>query len=982
MEINKSGKPPDKAGKPEEPQLAGPMQASEANYRGLFENCVDAIFLTYPATGSVLASNPAACKLTGYSEQELLSMQREQLIDMTEPRLAAALTSAQSGEGRSDLTFIRKNGERFEARISSKLFTDEKGRELACSIVQDMTERKAEETALRQSAARFRLLFENAPLGIIQVDPRGTLTTANPKFAEISGYSPEEAVGLDPRKATLPEAGDRFEKFIEDFLAGKVDVFDLEERLLRKDGTTIWTRQHAKLVRDELGRPHSGVVIFEDITRRKQAESSLRQSEEKFRATFEHMPIGISQCTLDGRFMDANPKLLEILGYTKDELRRLTINDVTHPADAEETRVELRKMATGAATPYSMETRYVRKDRSIVWVHVTAALTSLSGETNYLVTTIEDISARKETEAEQKQSEASLRQSEEKFRATFEHVPLGISECTLDGRFMDANPKLLEILGYTKDELRQLTINDVTHPADADQTQAHLRNLAAGDENLYVMEKRYIRKDRSIVWVNVTAALTSIAGKPKYLVTTIEDISARKKTDADLKQVMENSYYQANHDMLTGLANRSAFNDRLQEALAYANRDEHMVALHLIDLDGFKSINDTLGHHIGDLLLKEVAKRIKSQIRATDLAARLGGDEFVVIQTHLSDPAAAGVLAGKLVEDIGRTYYLEGHEVQSGTSIGVAIYPNDSDDQRELIKQADLALYEAKHRGRFNYQFYREELGRVIRKAQQLEQELLRAMRDNEFCLHYQPQFDLKGGRITGVEALLRWRHPTRGVLAAGDFIGDLERMKLMHPIGEWVLQTACRQYKEWSEAGLTVPLSVNLSPTQLRDPRFLQTLNTILDETGLPASLLQLETHESVLWDLKFTKTLLEQIGNTGLHFALDDFGTDLTALSALNRFPLDAVKPSRGLMKELNTQKWEATVLAAIIDVAHNLKMTVCADGVETTDQLAAVKAQGCDSAQGYLLSEPLDAQEMTRIVKKEVLASGHAKAGLAAT
>jgi diguanylate cyclase (GGDEF)-like protein/PAS domain S-box-containing protein len=826
------------------------LQAREAKYRGLFENSLDAIVLTNPETGAILAANPAACKLSGYSEQELVSMHREQVIDMTDPRLEAALTSLRNtGEAIFDLTFIRKDGARFEARISSKLFTGENGEQLNCSIVHDTTERKEAEEALRQSEERFRMLFENAPLGIIQIDQDGTLTSANRKFAEISGYSPEEAIGLVPRDVTLPEERARVERSVAAFLTGRVDLFIPEERLLRKDGSTIWTRQTATLMHDKHGKPQGGIVAFEDITERKRAKEALRRSEEK-------------------------------------------------------------------------------------------------------------------------------------FRATFEHVPLGISECTIDGRFTDANPKLLEILGYTKDELLQLTINDVTHPADAEQTLYYLQNLAAGATNSYAMEKRYIRKDRSIVWVNVTASLTSIRGKPKYLVTTIEDITVRKETEAELQRVMEESYYQANHDMLTGLANRSAFNDRLNEALAYAKRDGHLVALHLIDLDGFKSINDTLGHHIGDLLLRDVAKRIRSQIRITDLAARMGGDEFVVIQTHLSEPPSAGILAGKMVEELGRTYMLENQEVHSGASIGVAIYPNDTEALGELIKRADLALYEAKHHGRFNYQFYREELGEVIRKKQQLEQELLRAMRENEFCLHYQPQFDLKGGRITGIEALLRWRHPTRGILAACDFIQDLERLKLMHPIGEWVLQTACRQYQEWGEAGLTVPLSVNLSPTQLRDPRFLQTLNRTLDETGLPASLLQLETHESVLWDLKFTKSLREKIENTGLHFALDDFGTDLTALSALNRLPLDAVKPSRGLVKELTSHKWEATVLAAIIAVAHNLKMTVCADGVETTDQLAAVQAQGCDSAQGYLLSEPLDAIEMTVLVKKEILASRHAKAGLAST
>jgi diguanylate cyclase (GGDEF)-like protein/PAS domain S-box-containing protein len=825
------------------------LRARETKYRGLYQNSPDAIFLTSPGKGAILAANPTACKLSGYPEQELVSLRREHVLDMTSPKLAAAMTIRhKTGEGRADVTFICKDGGRFEARISSKLYTDENGQQVACTVVHDITERKEAEEALRQSEERFRMLFENAPLGIIQIDQKGNLTSANRKFAEISGYSPQEAVGLTRRDVTVPEERAIVEKYTGDFLSGKIDVVNSEGRLLRKDESTTWVRQTAKLMRDKRGRPQSGMVVFEDITERKQAEEALRQSEEK-------------------------------------------------------------------------------------------------------------------------------------FRATFEHVPLGISECTVEGRFMDANPKLLDILGYTKDELLQLTVNDLTHPGDMEETLSNLQKMAAGEANSYVMEKRYIRKDRSIVWVNVTTSLTPILGKPKYMVATIEDITARKKTEAELKRAMEASYYQANHDTLTGLANRTAFNDRLKEALAYAKRDGHLVALHVIDLDGFKSINDTQGHHIGDLLLKDAAKRIRSQIRATDLAARMGGDEFVVIQTHLAEPAAAGVLAGKLVDELGRTYMLENQEVHSGTSIGIAIYPNDTEALGELIKQADLALYDAKHRGRFNFQFYREELGEVVRKAQQLEQELVRAWRENEFCLHYQPQFDLKSGRITGIEALLRWHHPTRGTLAAADFIYDLERLRLMRPMGEWVLQTACRQYKEWGDAGLAAPLTVNLSATQLRDPRFLQTLRRILDETGLPASLLQLETQEGVLWDPKFSKNLLEQIEDSGLHFALDDFGTDLTALSALNRFPLDAVKSSRGLVKGLPSHKWEATVLAAIIGVAHNQKMTVCANGVETTDQLAAVKEQGCDSAQGYLLSEPLDTKAMTRLVEKEIFASGHSKLGLAA-
>ena len=389
----------------------------------------------------------------------------------------------------------------------------------------------------------------------------------------------------------------------------------------------------------------------------------------------------------------------------------------------------------------------------------------------------------------------------------------------------------------------------------------------------------------------------------------------------------------------------------------------------MLDLDRFKSVNDTLGHHIGDLLLREVARRIKSQMRATDLAARLGGDEFSVIQTHLEVPAGASVLAEKLVEELGRTYVLEGQEVQSNASIGIAIYPNDAEDPAELVNHADLAMYEAKHHGRFNYQFYRDELGTAFRETQRLRQELVRALRENEFCLHYQPQFDLKRGRISGIEALLRWRHPTRGMLAAAEFIQEAERAKLMPPIGEWTLQTACRQHKKWIDSGLAVPLTLNLSSMQLRDPRFLQMLNRILEETGVPAPLLQLEMREAALWDPKLPQSLLAQMKERGLRLALDDFCAHMTGLATLAGFPLDVVKPGQRMMRELPSKIREATILAAIIEVAHNLKIAVCADRIETPDQLAAVKEQNCDSAQGNLLSAPLDTSEMKRRIEIEL-------------
>jgi diguanylate cyclase (GGDEF)-like protein/PAS domain S-box-containing protein len=814
------------------------LQATkEAKYRALYENSHDAIFLTRPKDGAILAVNPPACSLFDYSEQELLSMHRDDLLDLTDTRFVEAWVERVGvGAVAAELSFIRRGGARFEARVSSKLFTDESGCQVASTSIHDITARKQTEEALRQSEERFRLVYEHAPVGIIQIDRNGYVTSANRMFSKISGYSQEEAVGFSYLNVTLPEDCASVGKVVEGLITGEIEIDQRENRLLRKDKSTIWAHVTAGVIRDNHGTPQAGIVVFEDIHARKQAEEALQQSEER-------------------------------------------------------------------------------------------------------------------------------------FRATFENAPLGIAECTVDGRFIEANSKLIEMLGYTKEEITHLTLADATHPGDWEKSLSNLQKLATGEVGSYVMEKRYIRKDRSIVWMNVKASLTVIHGKPQYMIVTVEDITARKRAEENLKLAIEASYRQANHDMLTGLANRASFNDRLKEALAYARRDGHLVAIHVLDLDRFKSINDTLGHHIGDLLLQEVARRIKSHVRVTDFSARFGGDEFVVIQTHLAEPAAAAVLAGKLVEDLGRTYVLEGREVHSGTSIGIALYPDDAEAPEDLMKHADLALYDAKNRGRCNYQFYRKKLGAAFREVQQLEQELARALRENEFFLQYQPQFDVESGRITGIEALLRWRHPTRGTLVAAEFIQDAERARLMPAIGEWTLQTACRQYRAWIDSGLAVPLTLNLSSMQLRDPRFLQMLNRILEETGVPAPLLQLEMRENVLWDPKLSQSLLKQMKESGLRLALEDFCADMTALSTLDRFPLDAVKPGQGLMRELPSRKREATILAAIIGVAHNLNIAVCADGVETAGQLAAVKEQGCDSVQGNLLSSPLDADDMKRRIEIEL-------------
>jgi diguanylate cyclase (GGDEF)-like protein/PAS domain S-box-containing protein len=809
-------------------------QASEARYRAAFEHCNDALFLT-GLDGQILSANVAACQLFGYTQDELLARNIGDLLDNKDPDLVAALAQrVAAGEGTSELAFARRSGERFEARVAARVFTDGDGRPVTSMNVHDVSDSKNAEALLRESEQRFRMLYDHAPIGIGHIDLDGKWIYVNRAFAAIAGYTQEELVGRDNLELAPPEERERSRQFTEQLLSGAIEI-QRDRRLLRKDGSTRWIRLTAKMFRDDAGQPLYGIVLFFDIT------------------------------------------------------------DAMH-------------------------------------------------------------------------AEEALRRSEERFRTTFEHAPLGIAECAPDGRFVAANTTMLAMLGYTMDELETLSNQDITHPADQETSIHNFHKLLTGQQAVTVAEQRYLRKDRSQFWVNVTCSLRSSGDGPRVL-EIVEDVTGRKKAEEALRGAVEYSYHLASHDTLTGLANRASFNERLKDALKYAQRDGHLVAVHMLDLDRFKSINDTLGHHAGDLLLKEVARRLRTHIRETDLAARLGGDEFVIVQTHLAEAGAAEVLADKIVVELSLPYLLDGQEVYSGTSIGIAVYPNDAHEPGQLVKLADLALYEAKNQGRLNYQVYRESLGKAAQEAKRFERELERALREEELCLHYQPQYDLESGRIVGIEALIRWLHPERGLLTASDFIQEVENANLMLPVGEWALRTACSAQARWVREGLVVPLTLNVSSKQMRHPRFPAILNRVLDDTGLPPSLLRLEMRESVLLDPKFSAQALQEVRKRGVRLGLDDFGAELAALSSLQKFPLDIVKPGQELVRRLSRHDNASAMLSALVGVARDVKITVCADGIETADQLAAVKNLGFDCGQGYLLSPPMAASDMDRLVAAEL-------------
>ncbi|WP_404810534.1 putative bifunctional diguanylate cyclase/phosphodiesterase [Methylobacterium flocculans] len=431
-----------------------------------------------------------------------------------------------------------------------------------------------------------------------------------------------------------------------------------------------------------------------------------------------------------------------------------------------------------------------------------------------------------------------------------------------------------------------------------------------------------------------------------------EDVTVRRAAEVQAEEM-------ARQDPLTGLPNRLLLHERLREALSRLHRTNEGCAILLIDLDRFKPINDTLGHPMGDALLKKVADRLRSTVRLTDTVARIGGDEFVILQTGIRGGADTQVLARRIVDLVGRTYMVEGQLLTIGASVGVALAPTDGDDADRLLKNADLALYRSKLDGRGTYRFFEPEMDARMQARRRLELDMRQALARREFSLHYQPQLQLEGNRLVGCEALIRWQHPTRGMVSPLDFIPLAEEIGLIVPIGEWVMRQACRDAATWPDP---LSVAVNVSPAQFKSERLVEMVMSALAASGLAATRLEVEITEGVLLN-ESEKTLqtLHRLRELGVRVSMDDFGTGYSSLSYLRSFPFDKIKIDRSFVNDLSGKRDGEAIIRAIAGLGRSLGMTTVAEGVETADQLDRIRAEGCTDVQGYLISKPIPASDV---------------------
>ncbi|XGV97279.1 MAG: EAL domain-containing protein [Leptolyngbya sp. BL-A-14] len=877
--------------------------------------------------------------------------------------------------------------------------------------IEDITERRQTEEIIRLQLAAIEACTE----GIAVLNTSGEFVYLNQAHAQSFGYDDAAAlVGKNWRLLYDPSEADRYESEILPVLR-QHGRWQGEATAKRRDGSTFAEELSLTLLQDE-----GLLCICRDVSdrkrsevERKQAEAALKQAEEKYRSIFENAVAGIFQTTPEGHYLTANSMLAQIYGYGSPQELITSLTDIRHQLYVDpQRRDEFRRLLQAQDAVLDFESQVHRKDGSVIWISENArAIRDAQGQLQGYEGTVEDITKRKQAEAELLKRDRLL-----------EGVATAMTFLLTDTDYEAVIAKVLDALGqaamadhvYIYENHPHSETGDVAMSLRYEWTrptvqptlhQNHWQNqpysafgltrwynaLAKGDslqgitQEVPAAEQELLQLDQILSFLLVPILIDEqlwgfigfddctterrwSSNEESILIAMAASIGGtlkRQQAEATIR-------YQAFHDLLTGLPNRMLFNDRLPLALANAHRSNTMLAVMFLDLDRFKTINDTLGHAIGDQLLQAVASRLAGCLREGDTISRWGGDEFTLLLPQIGSAEDAAKAAQRLSEALKPAFHLELHELYISTSIGIALYPHDGEDAQTLLKNADAALYRVKEQGRNGYQIYTPAINSQASELLALENSLHHALERQEFVLYYQPQINITTGAVTGMEALLRWQHPELGLIPPRVFIPLAEENGLVLAIGEWVLRTACTQSKAWLLAGLSpLRMAVNLSARQFQRPQLVQTIAQLLTELQLPPSSLELEiTETTAMQDVDFTITMLEELRSMGVHISMDDFGTGYSSLGYLKRFPLTTIKLDQSFVHELTVDPSDAAIADAVIALGRGLHLNVVAEGVETQVQADYLRSRHCEEMQGYLFSPPMPAVEATQFLQSHQL------------
>ncbi|HUN68982.1 MAG TPA: PAS domain S-box protein [Burkholderiales bacterium] len=884
----------------------------------------------------------------------------------------------------------RRDGTVFWERATGRAMDPANPERGSVWLLEDITEQKRAEEDLHRVLAEQQAITNNAMIGIAFLRER-KVVRCNRRFEELFGYGPGEAIGMSSRQYYFTdEEYESSGRFIAQLEAGEMPTF--EQWLRRKDGSGFWCRRTGRAL--EEGSISKGYVwLYEDVTERKRADGEIQRMVREQELILGNATVGIA-FVRDRKIQRCNRFLEEMVGAGPAALLGQSSAALFASESDWKEAVRLAHDATGPGETHDAEWRFKRADGSTFLCRTRGRRIDAGGSEQEWIWSFEDVTAEREAEARVQRALAEQ-------DLILDNATVGIAFARRRV-YQRCNPRFEEMFGYAPGELvgkSSALLFATTEDFEA-AGKAMYQKLATGQA--YVSERLRKRKDGSLFWCKVVIKAVDPARPEEGTIAIYDDVTAEhqaresleashealeasrdaleravaQRTEelqaanrrleaeiADRRQAESRAQHLADHDALTGLPNRRLLEDRLTQALALSQRNRKQTAVMFVDLDRFKIINDTLGHAAGDRVLKEVAERLEKQLREVDTICRMGGDEFVVVLPEIKRASDAANVAAKILETVSQPFQVQDRELHITPSLGISVYPDDGRDTETLIRNADAAMYHAKETGRANYQFFTEQMNQSAAKRLALESDLRQAVIKGEMRAYYQRVVDPATNGAVAHEALLRWQHPSRGIIEPADFLHLAEDTGLILPMGAWILAEACR----WANsvaADRARPVSVNLSARQFNDPKLLELVARVLKETGLPPRLLELEVAEAVaMQQPDFAATTLKKLKDLGTGLTLDDFGTGLSGVAHLRRFPVDRLKIDRSLVSNVQKDADHHAVVAAIVGLGHALSLKIVAKGVETAVQKEMLLACGCDYLQGSYIGAPVDAETAAR-------------------
>jgi len=948
---------------------ADPANRQLMEYRAILDHAGMAILFT--RNRAIYRCNRRAAEVFGWKDETELSGQSGRVLFSSESDFGSFNRTARPLLGRGEIfdietELVHRDGTVIAAHVVARAIDPADPRAGTIWLIEDITTKRALIESNERLLREHQIIFDHALTGIMFTRDRKILR-CNRRMEEIFGYPAGYMLGNTTRilfgtDADWEETGHRVYNAIRDF--GR---YQGELRYRRADGSLIWARVQGALV--DNSDPDSGLVwIIEDASARKAAEEALavsyrelesrvaeRTAELQSQLHFLHqlieaIPGPVFYKDAEGRYLGSNTAYAEFMGIAADQLPGKTPFDIAPPEVAQRL-VDSDRELLDAPGSRIYESRFPQPDGSVrdAMFHK-ATFTTPDGKVGGIVGVILDISERKQMEERLKLA-----------ATVFDSTADGVTIAGADGNIITVNRAFTEITGYSEAEVFGKNPRILQSGLQDGNYYRQMWDTIYRDGR-WSGEIWNRRKDGSIFPESLTISVVRDAsGQITNFVGVFSDITR-------LKSAQEALDFQAHHDPLTGLPNRALLEDRLENSIHRSKRERASLAVLFIDLDRFKNINDTFGHHVGDVVLCEAANRFTSMVRESDTVARLGGDEFIIILENIVDPAASTRVADKILDALKKPIVIASQEFFVGASIGISLYPQDGDDRSELLKHADTAMYRAKERGRNTFEFFSNEMSAYSPDRFKLEADIRYALERNELLLYFQPQFSLKSGDLVGAEALVRWRHPERGMVSPGQFIPLAEESGLIVQMGEWILRQACREWEAWHSAGLMPGvLAVNVSGIEFRRGRVLESVELTLAATRLPPALLELEITESAIMNQADNSIKsLHLLREMGLHLAIDDFGTGYSSLAYLKRLPLSKLKVDQSFVRGLPEDSDDVAISRAIIALAKSLGLVTIAEGVETEAQKTFLKDAGCDEMQGYLAARPMPADEFLAMLQ----------------